>query len=379
VAVNLPQGFRAAGGSCGIKSSGDDLGLIVADGPSRWAGVFTQNAAAAAPVLWSRGALGRDVRALIVNSGNANACTGPEGEQATRRTALAVANEVDCAPEEVLVASTGPIGVPLPVGSIERAVPALFQTLGEGPDAFAGSILTTDTGPKVTSAEAGAAHVLGIAKGAAMIAPNMATMLAFVLTDADLDAGVMQSVLSVAVKRSFNRISVDACESTNDSVFLISSGRTACTTADFETAVTRVCRDLAEMIVRDAEGASKLVRIDIEGAPDDDSATELGRAVAASDLWRAASGGNDPNWGRILSALGTRDRSLDLSKVSVSIGDELLFASGAPCGDRSAAISAMRQPEFSVHCIVGGGPGASQVLTCDLTPDYVKLNAEGTT
>ena len=375
----LPPGFSAAGGHCGIKSDRPDLGVLLCDVPLSWAGVFTRNAAAAAPVLACREAYGREVRALVVNSGNANACTGSSGVEAVARTKEAAATVLGCQADEILVASTGPIGVPLTVELIEAALPDLVA--GSGPDAndFAHSILTTDTVAKIATADAGDAKVVGVAKGAAMIAPNMATMLGFVMTDAAVSKGALQGIVAGAVDLSFNRISVDACESTNDSVFLLSSGQTPCSEDELRAAVTSVCRSLAEMIVRDAEGASKFVRVNVFGASDDAAATQLGRAVAASDLWRAAAGGNDPNWGRILSALGTSDRTLGIDKVSVAIGGEVLFSNGEPCGDRNKALHAMTQPEFQVDCVVGDGPGTSEILTCDLTPDYVKLNAEGAT
>ena len=376
---DLPEGFRAAGGHCGIKPDGPDLGVIACDEPVNWAGVFTRNAAAAAPVVSCREAAGRKVAALVVNSGNANACTGSSGTDAVARTKSAAAAVSGCSAEEVLVASTGPIGVPLRVELIEHALPRLIQNLTPEADDFARSILTTDTVTKVAAADAGSAKVVGVAKGAAMIAPNMATMLGFLMTDADVSKEALGRIIQSAVEVSFNRISVDACESTNDSVFLLASAKQACSEAELSTAVTSVCRSLAEKIVRDAEGASKFVRIKVSGATDDAAATELGRAVAASDLWRAAAGGDDPNWGRVLSALGARDRALDLNETSIAIGGELLFSRGRPCGDRGIALAAMTQPEFEVGCVVGSGPGESEVLSCDLTPDYVKLNAEGST
>lgn len=379
MSFDLPDGFQASGGHCGIKPDGPDLGVIVCDDLADWAGVFTLNAAAAAPVISCRGAAGRKVRAVVVNSGNANACTGSSGEEAVTRTKIAAAEAVGCLEEEVLVASTGPIGVPLPVGLIEDGLPSLIQSLKTGADEFARSILTTDTVTKIATAKAGTASVLGVAKGAAMIAPNMATMLGFVMTDAAVETEALQRIIGSAVDVSFNRISVDACESTNDSVFLLASNKKPCSEADLAAAVTSVCRSLAEMIVRDAEGASKFVRVKVSGAIDDSAATRFGSAVAASDLWRAAAGGNDANWGRVLSALGATDRDLDLNQTSIAIGGEVLFSHGEPCGARAKALAAMAQTEFEVDCVVGRGPGTSEVLTCDLTPDYVKLNAEGTT
>lgn len=345
-----------------------------------WAGTFTRNAAAAAPVHWCKAKLGGDVRALVVNSGNANACTGAAGEIAVREEAAAVAEHLGCEPDEVLVASTGPIGVPLPVKRIVDAVHGALAELGSSVDTFAGSILTTDTTTKVSTATAGPASVVGVAKGAAMLAPNMATMLAFVVTDAALDRGTLQKILDVAVDRSFNRISVDACESTNDSVFSFATGTAG--EVDIEgliSATTDVCKNLAEAMVKDAEGGSKLIRIVIEGATDEEHACALGRGVASSVLWRAAAYGNDPNWGRILSALGSTDRSLDPSEVSVAIGDATVFDAGEPVADLGPAQAHMQGDEIRVRCVVGTGPGSAEFLTSDLTPDYVTLNSEGTT
>ena len=381
MAVRWPAGTRSSGVPSGIKgAAAPDLGLLVFDEPASWAGTFTQNAAAAAPVLWCRSRLGTPVRALVVNSGNANACTGSAGEAAVVTEARAASAHLDCEPDQVLVASTGPIGVPLPVDSIVEGLGPAVEALDAGVDAFAGSILTTDTTPKTASARAGEAHVVGVAKGAAMLAPNMATMLAFVVTDADVDHGTLQKVLDVAVDRSFNRISVDACESTNDSVFLFATGKTPL--GDVESlveATTSVCQELALAMVRDAEGGSKLVRIVVEGASDESAACSLGRAVASSALWRAAVHGADPNWGRVVSALGSADRTLDLGATSIAIGDVEVFSKGEPVADISSAHSAMQGDEIELRCIVGSGPGTATFLTSDLSPEYVTLNAEGTT
>ena len=379
--MKWPAGARSAGVAAGIKEGGaPDLGVIAFDEPVTWAGTFTQNAAAAAPVLWCRSHLGTQVRALVVNSGNANACTGSAGEAAVVTSAEAASGHLGCEPDQVLVASTGPIGVPLPVELIVGGLGAAVETLDPGVDAFAGSILTTDTTTKIATARAGDAHVVGVAKGAAMLAPNMATMLAFVVTDADVDAGTLQKVLDVAVDRSFNRISVDACESTNDSVFLFATGTTPVSDVDsLLAATTSVCEELALAMVRDAEGGSKLVRIVVEGASDENAACSLGRAVASSALWRAAVHGADPNWGRVASALGSADRTLDLAATSIAIGDVEVFSKGEPVADISAARAAMEEDEIDLRCVVGSGPGAATFLTSDLSPEYVSLNAEGTT
>jgi glutamate N-acetyltransferase/amino-acid N-acetyltransferase len=377
----LPHGVRAAGTACGIKSDGaPDLGLIAFDSPAQWAGVFTTNAAAAAPVRWCKQLLGAPVQALVVNSGNANACTGRDGERAVEAAARCAASALGCDPRAVLVASTGPIGVTLPLAPIAAGIPQLAARPGTDLTPFATAIMTTDTVAKLASASAGEAVLVGAAKGAAMLAPNMATMLAFVVTDAAIDSGVMQSALSEAVANSFNRISLDACESTNDSVFLFSTGRTKDVSAGvFGKALAEVCSELAEMIVRDAEGGSKLVRIKVRGASDDDAAAVLAKAVAASSLWRAAAGGGDPNWGRVVAAMGSTDVELDLKELSVGIGGVPLYLYGAPCGNEARAAVEMAGDEFIVECTVGRGPGCVEVLSADLTSAYVELNARGST
>lgn len=379
MAVSWPAGIRSAGIACGIKKSRrEDLGVIVADRPLVWAGVFTQNAAAAAPVIWCRDRLLGDVRAIVVNSGNANACTGDAGTKAVRLTAEAAAAAIGAAPEEVLVASTGPIGVPLPVDKVVAALPEVVSGLSTSTETFARSILTTDTRIKLAS-WAGDVTVVGVAKGAAMLAPNMATMLAFIATDADLTRDELQKALRDSVGRSFDRISVDACESTNDSVICLATGEKRATPGDVTEGLTAVCASLAHQIVSDAEGATKLVRIRIDGARDEVAAVGLGRAVAASDLWRAAVHGGDPNWGRVLSALGAADREIELNRVELKLGDAVVFRRGEPTfEDAAAATAAMSGDEVLVSCSVGHGPGAAEILTADLSPEYVRLNAEGT-
>jgi glutamate N-acetyltransferase/amino-acid N-acetyltransferase len=374
----------SSGVECGIKPAGaSDLGLLTTELPVEWAGTFTRNAAAAAPVTWSRARLGRPVRALVVNSGNANACTGPDGYAAVESTAAAAARAVGCKAEEVLVSSTGPIGVLLPVERIVRALPRAATTLSEDTDEFATSILTTDTRSKVTCRELEGASITGVAKGAAMLAPNMATMLAFIGTDAVVPEGHLQRSLTSAVRESFDRISVDACESTNDSVYLLSTGLGArVEPGKFDAALGEVCSCLAEQMVRDAEGASKLVRIEVLGATDEDHGVTLGRAVAASCLWRAAVNGEDPNWGRVISALGAIDRSLDPKGLDLWIGGQQVFCAGAPvggAGGRDKAAAEMSSEEIHISCVVGRGSARVEVLSADLSADYVELNAGGTT
>jgi glutamate N-acetyltransferase/amino-acid N-acetyltransferase len=316
------------------------------------------------------------VRAIVVNSGNANACTGEAGADAVRRTADRVAADLGCSAEEILVASTGTIGIPLPVELIESSLPYAIESLVDEVDAFSRSILTTDTVAKVFEAKAGDALVTGVAKGAAMIAPNMATMLAFIVTDAAVEPEPLQQILGRSVSRSFNRISIDGCESTNDSVFLLSTGRTNVKAEVLAEAIEACCTSLAHQIVSDAEGGTKIVHLNVSGALSDEHAESLVRSVAASALWRAAAHGGDPNWGRIVSALGASDPKLDLAEIRVLIGGHEVFPD---LTGRAAAEGAMQEPQFDVTCVVGSGLGAAELLTCDLSPAYVELNAGGTT
>ena len=375
------EGLASAGVAAGIKPSGDlDLGLLVADHPVTWAGAFTRNAAAAECVNWNRAALGRRMRALVVNSGNANACTGTAGRHTVEATAAAAANQIGCGVDEVLVCSTGPIGVPLDAGLIEKALPAAAGSLDGKVADFSRSILTTDTFPKVSTASRGGASITGVAKGAAMIAPNMATMLAFIGTDADVPAESLQAAVDWAVDRSFNRLCLDGCESTNDSVLVLATGAgPEPEPEELRASLLDVCSQLALKMARDAEGATKLVRVRIEGASTDDHTAELGRAVARSDLWRTAAHGADPNWGRVLAAMGAADRQLDVDSTSVAIGDEVMFAKGEPTGLLAAAAAEMSGDEFTVSVVLDQGDAMAEILTADLSEEYVTLNAEVTT
>ncbi|MDQ3957194.1 MAG: bifunctional glutamate N-acetyltransferase/amino-acid acetyltransferase ArgJ [Actinomycetota bacterium] len=380
MAVTWPDGVRSSGVASGIKPNGAlDLGVLTLDRPGSWAATFTKNGAAAAPVEWSRALVGRPLRGVVVNSGNANACTGAAGAEAVRATAEAAAGLLSCSPQEIGVASTGPIGVHLPVDNLLRGLPAAVRQLTRDTGPFSEAILTTDTRSKLARVTADGFEVTGVAKGAAMLAPNMATMLAFVATDAAVDGIALQQVLTRAVRRSFDRISVDACESTNDSVFLLSSGTAhGVDEESFAAAVEDVCRDLAEQMVRDAEGGSKIVRIRVAGAEDEDAAVALAKGVAGSILWRAAVHGGDPNWGRVAAALGAVDRKLDLCDVVIRLGPEVVFRSGEPAAPTSAAARALAGDEVLVHCTVGSGGAGVEVLTTDLSPVYVTLNAAGT-
>jgi glutamate N-acetyltransferase / amino-acid N-acetyltransferase len=377
--VRWPAGGRSSGLHCGIKKHSPDLGVILFDGGIPWAGTFTQNAAAAACVGWSRARLGSPARALVVNSGNANACTGRAGRDTVIETARAAAAELGCTPEEVLVASTGPIGVPLPVDRITTALPGAIAGATEDALPFAQAILTTDTTTKVAIEPAGDATVMGVAKGAAMLAPGMATMLAFFVTDAEVEHPDLQRIVSRAVDSSFNRISVDACESTNDSVFAFATGSSACDLEHLQAAFRRASEDLAEQMVRDAEGGTRTVRITIAGADDDGHATGLARAIASSALWRAAVNGGDPNWGRVLAAMGSVDRNLTPDLVTLKIGDVTVFDKGEVTSTFAEAAPEMANKEIDLRCWVGAGEGATDFLTTDLSPEYVTLNSGGST
>jgi glutamate N-acetyltransferase/amino-acid N-acetyltransferase len=378
--MNWPRGAISSGVASGIKEQGLDLGMLVFESPCAWAGTFTRNAAAAACVRWSRSLLSQRIRAVVVNSGNANACTGKRGPLAVEETTRTAAGLLSCSSEEILVASTGPIGIPLPVEKLVGAMPAAVETLSRSTNSFSEAILTTDSAPKVAAIEAGGASLVGVGKGAAMLAPDMATMLAFIVTDAQVDGRSLRESLHGAVNQTFNRLSVDACESTNDSVFAIATGTAEpVSSAAFADALRQVCWHLAEQMARDAEGGTRLVRIRIGGAQDDSTAATLGHAVAASALWRAALHGSDPNWGRVLAALGTVDRTLDLNDIEIRIGRETVFECGEPSGSLTAAAEELARSDVAVSCRVGHGRGTAELLSSDLSPDYVTLNSKGTT
>jgi glutamate N-acetyltransferase / amino-acid N-acetyltransferase len=377
--MRLPDGVRAGGANCGIKQRSPDLGVLVFDEPAAWAGTFTQNAAAAPCVIWSRARLGSPVRIVVVNSGNANACTGVAGTTAVATTVEAGSSSVGCDPQGVLVSSTGPIGIPLPVEKIAHSLPKLVDDAAADVVPFAQAILTTDTTTKLASATAGDAQIVGVAKGAAMLAPNMATMLAFMVTNAEVSGSELQAILQGAVDRSFNRLSVDACESTNDSVYLFTTAKKPIDKEHFAASVEAVAKDLAEQIVRDAEGASKVVRVQMSGARDERHAAELGKSIAASALWKAAVFGADPNWGRVLAAMGSVDRNLDIKRVRIGIGDVTVLDAGEPAASLDAAAAQMTGKDIVLRCEVGEGDASVEILTTDLSPTYVELNAGGTT
>jgi len=392
--ISAPGGFRVAGVNCGIKKKHGalDLALVVADAPAAAAGVFTQNKAQAAPVLVSREHLARSggrAAAIVVNSGCANACTGPEGLAVTRSSADFVASVVGCAPEQVLVASTGVIGVQLDLDKIRKGTGAAAAALSRAAHLDAAkAIMTTDIAPKEAAvlvvSPAGAFRVGGMAKGAGMIEPNMATMLGFITTDAAVEPAVLQRALKDAVDVTFNAITIDGDTSTNDTVFLLASGASGVAIigeASFGALVAGlrdVCGVLARAIVRGGEGATKLVSITITGAASVADATKAAKVVANSLLVKTAIHGGDPNWGRLVAAAGRAGVAFDVERASVLVGSIVLFADGVPFDDR-APLAADYLTGTDIDIIIDLGAGGSHqatVWTCDLSAEYVKINAE---
>jgi glutamate N-acetyltransferase / amino-acid N-acetyltransferase len=404
--VTAAAGFGAAGAACGLKPSGaPDLALVVGDPGTVAAGVFTTNRVVAAPVVWSRDRLAgsADARVVVLNSGNANACTGPAGEAAVRATVERAAGELGCRAEQVLVCSTGVIGVPLDVGRVVDGVgkaAAGLDRSASGGQAAAEAILTTDTVVKQAGTRVvGGATVGGMAKGAAMLAPELAvphaTMLAVLTTDAVAEPEALREALAAGVGTTFNRITVDGAQSTNDTVLLLASGASGARpdAGGLAAAVQAVCRDLAGQMLADAEGGTKVVSVQVGGVGGVEQALAVARRVADSPLVKTAVYGGDPNWGRVLQAAGTAGVGFDPGAVRLEVaggpgmaGIEapagppervLLVDRGRPTGADAGAAMAAREIELRLH-LGGVGPWA-EVRTSDLTPEYVRLNSEYTT
>jgi glutamate N-acetyltransferase/amino-acid N-acetyltransferase len=383
MSVTAAQGFVANGIAAGIKDSGaPDLSLVAtANGTAvPAAAVFTQNKVVAAPVTTSRrhlAATGGRAAGVILNSGNANACTGARGRADAEGTCALVARSLDCAADAVLVCSTGLIGIPLPMGALEAGVPHLVAALGPdgGADA-AEAIRTTDTVRKEAVVDAGPFTVGGMAKGAAMLAPALATMLAVVTTDAVVEPRVLAEVLTAGVDRSFNALIVDGCTSTNDTVLLLASGASGRRDdAALTEAVAAACADLARQMAADAEGATKLVEVRVRGAASDEDARQAARAVAGSALCKCSWYGCDPYWGRIVSELGASGAGFDPDMVSVAYGDVTVCRSGvAAAHDPDSLKAVMGARELLVTADLGLGPGVATVLATDLTHGYVDEN-----
>ena len=385
MSVTAAKGFVAAGVAAGIRPSGaPDVALVRSVPPAVGAAMWTRNRVQAAPVLVSRRHLEcAQPQAVVINAGVANAATGAEGESAAVQTAAAVAAELGLAREQVVVLSTGVIGVPLPLDRMLAGVRAASLALSsDGGSAAAGAILTTDSGPKTAVAETGGFVVGGMAKGAGMIHPALATMLAVVTTDYALAPEDVDAFLRPAVEQTFNRISVDGDCSTNDAVVLLANGASGSERDDasFAAALQGVCADLARQIVADGEGATVVLEIDVRGARDDAQAEAIARRVATSPLVKTAAFGRDPNWGRVVAAAGSAPwnggfAELDPAALSVSFDGVAVFDHGAPTG----AVPALGGPACRIELDLGLGPGRAGYLASDLTTDYVRINAEYTT
>jgi glutamate N-acetyltransferase/amino-acid N-acetyltransferase len=396
----LPRGFRFGGAACGLKRSGaPDLAMIVAPAPVSAAAAFTSNRVQAAPVVVSAEHIHRSrgrMRAVVVNSGNANCCTGKAGLAAARQMAQTVAAQLRCRREEVFVCSTGVIGVPLPIEKIVAAIPGLLYALGSGPETFAGlsrGILTTDTRPKTAAAAVRiggrTARIAGCTKGAGMIAPQFhkphATMLAFLMTDVAISPALLRRALAAVIGPTFNSITVDGDTSTNDTVALFASGAsgariTSARGAEFRQfvrALERVCRSLAIQIVADGEGARHVIEIDVSGAPDDSGAVEVARTIAHSPLVKTALAGADPNWGRILAAAGRAGVEFRPERTAITLAGVPVFRRGRPLPfDEKAAHEGMSQQEYALRVDLGAGRGRARVWTCELSEGYVRINAD---
>ncbi len=389
-----PLGFRAAAVAAGIKKTRDalDLALIFSDSAATTAaGVFTTNRVAAAPVLLSRQHLVRSrgrCRAIVANSGNANACTGSEGMHVAEETARITAELLGIEPAQVLVASTGVIGVPLNKDFILQQLPHLKEKLSkENAKTVASAIMTTDTVPKTcvvrSEVRGKAVHIAGVAKGAGMINPRMATMLSFITTDASVGERMLHNVLLGAAEDSFNRVTVDGDTSTNDTVVVLASGlaETAVipgndSRAWFAEGLTLLCQNLARMIARDGEGASKLVTVEVSGARTPLDADRVARAIANSPLVKTALAGADPNWGRIICAAGYSGAKFDPNKIDVSANSMVLCRKGVDAGfDEAAAHRELEGKELLLQVDLHAGKAAARVWTCDFTRGYIDINS----
>jgi len=386
------QGFTVGAAMAGVKDGTPrrlDVALIVSDRLCAAAGVFTTNQVIAAPCVVTRRHLERGkLRGIVVNSGNANACTGPQGERDAIAMAEAAGAKIGCDPHEVAVASTGVIGVPLPVARIAAAV----KDMALGPARWgdvASAIMTTDTRPKsiatALALSTGTVHLRGVAKGAGMIHPNMATLLAFVLTDADVEETALREVVPYAAETSFNAISVDGDTSTNDTLLVLANGASGIKArgkdlAAFKGAVRALCEALAKEIVADGEGVTRVFEVMVRGAASDDDAKRAARTITTSNLVKTAIHGADPNWGRILAAAGRSGAKVDATRATVRIGDVVVFDSGAPRAfDAERVRGIFSQSQVWIEVELGLGSGKAHAWGTDLSAEYVRINADYTT
>ncbi|MGY1454931.1 bifunctional glutamate N-acetyltransferase/amino-acid acetyltransferase ArgJ [Streptomyces sp. SS8] len=379
MSVTAAKGFTAAGIAAGIKDNGNpDLALVVNTGPRlAAAGVFTSNRVKAAPVLWSEQVLrGGQVSAVVLNSGGANACTGPLGFQDTHATAEKTAEVLGHSAGEVAVCSTGLIGVRLPMDRLLPGIGKAAEALSpHGGDRAAIAIKTTDTVHKTAVAEGSGWVVGGMAKGAGMLAPGLATMLVVLTTDADVDTPGLDAALREATRTTFDRIDSDGCMSTNDTVLLLASGASgvAPEAKEFAEAVRAVCDDLAQQLIRDAEGASKDIRIEVVNAASEEDAVEVGRSIARNNLLKCAVHGEDPNWGRVLSAIGTTSAAFEPDRLNVAINGVWVCRDGSVGEDRE--LVDMRYREVRITADLAAGEESAVIWTNDLTADYVHENS----
>ncbi len=401
--TSLPRGFRLGAVRAGIKASGNpDLACAVAERPATAAAMFTSNQIVAAPLVIGQRHLAKNaarVQAVVVNAGNANCATGEAGLEACQQVCAAAGALFGCDPHAVFPSSTGIIGVPLPAEKIVTALPAVGAALGDSPAhlrSFAEAIMTTDTQPKMAFATVrvdgdGEVRIAGVAKGAGMIGPDLriphATMLVYLFTDTVSESATLQCLLGRAVEGSFNRISIDGDMSTNDTVLLLASGASGVSLESdgsrwhFERALREVCTSLAKQIVGDGEGVTHVVELEIQGAADDADALRVARTIAGSPLVKTAWAGSDPNWGRLLAAIGYSGAKLDPARIAIRFGDLPVCSGGglAPAFDESAAHVYLKQREFTVSIDLGVGSGSCRFWTTDLTAEYVHINADYST
>ncbi|MGP0565664.1 MULTISPECIES: bifunctional glutamate N-acetyltransferase/amino-acid acetyltransferase ArgJ [unclassified Nitrospina] len=386
-------GFQAGGVACGIKKNGrPDLALIVSDTPATAAGLFTTNRVVSPTVTVTQQHIqsAKSVRAIVANSGNANACTGTDGDQTCRDMVALTAKQLGVEDKEVLVASTGVIGVKLPMAPLKKGLPQLTAQLSpKGWNDAAQAILTTDLVIKTACVESNGITVGGIAKGSGMIHPNMATMLAFVATDARIGKTDLKAALKIANEHTFNRINVDGDTSTNDMVLVLANGQAGNAPVkkgtkafrDFVEALTAVCKSLAFAIVKDGEGATKFVTVSVKGAKTEKDALTVSRAVADSKLVQTALFGEDPNWGRIIAAVGYAGVRVKPEKIDIAFNGTPLVKNGAPVAGLSvtALHKQMKAKDLRIDIGLGMGRASAETYTCDLSYDYVRINAEYTT
>ena len=379
MSVTFARGFNASGVKAGIKSNGNhDVALVVNEGPQfSCAAVFTSNKIKAAPVLWSQEIMkSQNARAVVLNSGGANACTGPDGFADTHKTAEHVASLLNLAAINVLVCSTGLIGERLPMDKILAGCNAAANSLHEeGGKEAALAIMTTDSVPKLAQIEVNGFRIGGMAKGAGMLAPGLATMLVCITTDAQIDSISAQSALQRAVEVSFNRIDSDGCMSTNDTVVLLANGESSLTPSveEFEHALTQVCKDLARQLIADAEGASKDIRIEVINADSEVDAVEVARAISRSNLLKCAIHGEDPNWGRVLAAAGTTNAKFEADEINVSLNGIWVCKKGMTGEDRN--LVNMKDRIVQIKVDLNCGSHSAELWTNDLTAMYVHENS----